>query len=160
MYGYSGWLQWSLRILRKVTSKSIIITPQECATPDTLSMGYGDSENCHHVVQYRSCTFPAPSAELHTLGGYNNYTLGGYNNYTLGGYNNYTLGVTIIILLGVIIILLGAIIILLGVIIILLVLAAAVLHYLHVHTRNGMHALRNVYFWNALQANRPTTNAC
>ena len=37
--------------------------PQECATPDTLSMGYADGENAHHVVQCRSCTFPARFSE-------------------------------------------------------------------------------------------------
>ena len=35
------------------------------------------------------------------------------------------------------------------------VLAVAVLHHVHVHTRYGMHALRNVFFRNALQANPP-----
>ena len=32
---------------------------QECATPNTLSMGCADGENSHHVVQCSSCTFPA-----------------------------------------------------------------------------------------------------
>ena len=37
------------------------------------------------------------------------------------------------------------------------VLAVAVLHHVHIHTRYGMHALRNVFFRNALQANPPQT---